>query len=69
MKKISLPKYYQLNASIRTIREFCTKYYGDCSDCQFWRLMPIGSHDCMFNHTLPEDWKELSKEVLDRNET
>ena len=68
--KISLPKYHQLNASIRTIREFCTKNYNDCSDCPFWKdtmnLKAMGTRDCMFNDRLPEDWDELPKEVLDK---
>lgn len=69
--KISLPKYHQLNASIRTIRDFCnSRPYGECTDCPFWtetmNLKAMGSRDCMFNDRIPEDWEELPKEVLDK---
>ena len=70
MKEISLPKYYQLNSAIRTIRDFCSRIYNDCIDCPFWKetmsLKAMGSKNCMFNDRLPEDWEELPKEVLDK---
>ena len=69
MKKISPPKYYQLNAAIRTIREFCIRIGGECSECPFWvegRAIDLGSHICAFDKGLPEDWEELPKEVLDK---
>ena len=69
--KISLPKYHQLNAAIRTIRDFCNLEGVECStSCPFWKetmnLKTMGAMDCMFNDRLPEDWEELPKEVLDK---
>lgn len=70
MNKISMVKYHQLNAAIRTIRDFCNSICEDCTDCPFWKdtmnLQAIGSKDCMFNDRIPEDWEELPKEVLDK---
>ena len=65
--KISLPKYHQLNASIRTIRDFCIKVGGDCTECPFWvegTAITLGAHTCAFHKSNPEDWDELPKEVL-----
>ena len=69
MKKISMVKYHQLNAAIRTIRDFCTKNYDDCTDCPFWikaYAYNMGEKTCAFARDLPEDWEELPKEVLDK---
>ena len=69
MKKISLPKYHQLNASIRTIRDFCIKVGVDCTECPFWvegTTITLGSHVCAFHKSNPEEWEELPKEVLDK---
>ena len=68
--KISLSKYHQLNAAIRQIRDFCVREGGSCVDCLFWKETKepdvMGLHHCILNDTLPEDWEELPKEVLDK---
>lgn len=71
MNKISMDKYYRLNESIHTIRDFCIKEFNSsCAGCPFWKetmsLKAMGTKDCMFNDRLPEDWDELPKEVLDK---
>ena len=70
MNKISMVKYHQLNAAIRTIRDFCIKEGGSCVDCLFWKETKepdvMGLHHCILNDSLPEYWEELPKEVLDQ---
>ena len=58
-------KHAQLNAAIRCIRDYCKEQLSLCTECSFWKQTvkanAMGTHDCMFNDRLPEDWEELPK--------
>lgn len=60
---MTISKRAQLNESIKRIRDFCKEQLSLCDECPFWKQTvkanAMGTHDCMFNDRLPEDWEGL----------